>query len=62
MIVRLPLAQWSVHCRTGSLEIHDKYFQKFPDVHCRTGSLEMAGQGVNIGAKVHCRTGSLEIR
>ncbi len=49
-----------VHCRTGSLEIHDLDFSIIDLVHCRTGSLEIKALLSRRPKKVHCRTGSLE--
>ena len=60
MIICLGIFEFTVHCRTGSLEIQRGPRARQLRVHCRTGSLEKTVlQGVGIPV-VHCRTGSLE--
>ncbi len=52
---------FSVHCRTGSLEINRQHGFKVVVVHCRTGSLEKLRAQIAATQLVHCRAGSLEI-
>ena len=59
--LRNPVRLYSVHCRTGSLEISPTPWVAARKVHCRTGSLENARKRKSLCRVVHCRTGSLEI-
>ena len=62
MLFSLLSAEYLVHCRTGSLEMHRVLGTLCNPVHCRTGSLEILKVLRFFRILVHCRTGSLEMQ